>query len=180
MDLFHNSTRGELMTPPCNHVCPAGNDVQGFLHALARDDADEALRILLETSPLPAVCGRVCPAPCMDVLDRILGLGAQVVTDHRIDRQGLLELAKSHDAVLVATGLQELRALRLGTADSEAVVQVKAALAMEGLRFFLIRSPCPTGWKSEPAESVRLVRLAVETGLFLLYEVFNGRFYRIN
>lgn len=55
----------ENATPPCNYVCPAGNDVQGFLHALAEEKVDEALAILLETSPLPSVCGRVCPGFCM-------------------------------------------------------------------------------------------------------------------
>ena len=43
-----------------------------------------------------------------------------------------------------------------------------------------MHSPCPTGWKSEPAESVQLVRLAVRSGLFPLYEVWNGSEYRIN
>lgn len=55
----------ENATPPCNFICPAGNDVQGFLQALNNEDVDEALRILLESSPLPSVCGRVCPGFCM-------------------------------------------------------------------------------------------------------------------
>jgi 2-oxoacid:acceptor oxidoreductase gamma subunit (pyruvate/2-ketoisovalerate family) len=55
----------ENQTPPCNFICPAGNDVQGFLAELAKDRVDEALEILLRTSPLPSVCGRVCPGFCM-------------------------------------------------------------------------------------------------------------------
>jgi 2-oxoacid:acceptor oxidoreductase gamma subunit (pyruvate/2-ketoisovalerate family) len=55
----------ENATPPCNFVCPAGNDVQGFLAALNHDDVDGALAVLLKTSPLPSVCGRVCPGFCM-------------------------------------------------------------------------------------------------------------------
>jgi len=58
------------LTPPCNHVCPAGNDVRGFVEATGQKDYDLALSVLLETSPLPAVCGRVCPAPCMDTCNR--------------------------------------------------------------------------------------------------------------
>ncbi len=58
------------LTPPCNHVCPAGNDVRGFIDAVGKNDYDRALSVLLETSPLPAVCGRVCPAPCMDTCNR--------------------------------------------------------------------------------------------------------------
>jgi NADPH-dependent glutamate synthase beta subunit-like oxidoreductase len=55
----------ENATPPCNFICPAGNDVQGFLAALSRDEVNNALEILLRSSPLPSVCGRVCPGFCM-------------------------------------------------------------------------------------------------------------------
>ncbi|MBT8071479.1 MAG: 2-oxoacid:acceptor oxidoreductase family protein [Gammaproteobacteria bacterium] len=58
------------LTPPCNHVCPAGNDVQGFVAAVGKENYDKALGIILETSPLPAICGRVCPAPCMETCNR--------------------------------------------------------------------------------------------------------------
>jgi len=61
----------QRFTPPCNHGCPAGNDVRGFLEAVARDqDYTKALEIILQTSPLPGICGRVCPAPCMEACNR--------------------------------------------------------------------------------------------------------------
>jgi len=60
----------ENATPPCNFICPAGNDVQGFLAALTEEKVDEALEILLRTSPLPSVCGRVCPGFCMTQCNR--------------------------------------------------------------------------------------------------------------
>jgi 2-oxoacid:acceptor oxidoreductase gamma subunit (pyruvate/2-ketoisovalerate family) len=58
------------LTPPCNHTCPAGNDVQRFVEAVSREEYSEALRVILETSPLPGICGRVCPAPCMEACNR--------------------------------------------------------------------------------------------------------------
>jgi 2-oxoacid:acceptor oxidoreductase gamma subunit (pyruvate/2-ketoisovalerate family) len=58
------------LTPPCNHGCPAGNDVRGFVEAIGHEDYERALRIILETSPLPGVCGRVCPAPCTEACNR--------------------------------------------------------------------------------------------------------------
>jgi 2-oxoacid:acceptor oxidoreductase gamma subunit (pyruvate/2-ketoisovalerate family) len=64
------SPHQEERTPPCNAVCPAGNDVRGFIDAISDDVPTEALRILMETSALPGVCGRVCPAPCMDKCNR--------------------------------------------------------------------------------------------------------------
>ena len=57
--------------------------------------------------------------------------------------------------------------------------KMATALSMQGMRFLLIHSPCPTGWKSEPADSIDLVRIAVESGLFPVYEVFDGARYRI-
>ncbi len=64
---------------PCHARCPAGNDVRGFLGALAAGAVDRALEILLETSPLPGVCGRVCPHPCEDECNRIALDGAVAV-----------------------------------------------------------------------------------------------------
>lgn len=58
--------------------------------------------------------------------------------------------------------------------------KVRTAAGMPGFRFLLLLSPCPTGWKSEPQDSVDLVQLAVRSGLFPLYEVFDGARYRIN
>jgi len=58
--------------------------------------------------------------------------------------------------------------------------KIQRALKMTGFRFFLIHAPCPTGWKTEPAESVELVSLAVRSGVFPLYEIFDGVDYRIN
>lgn len=56
-------------------------------------------------------------------INRILGLGVDVETNHAIDRQTLLNLAGNHDAVLVATGQQALRDLQLGLNNIDAVVQ---------------------------------------------------------
>ena len=58
--------------------------------------------------------------------------------------------------------------------------KIRRARATRGFRFLLMLSPCPTGWKSEPAESVELIRAAVGCGLFPLYEVFDGLRYSIN
>lgn len=60
----------QQLTPPCNQGCPAANDVRSFVEAMGKDDATRALEILLETTPFPGVCGRVCPAPCMEACNR--------------------------------------------------------------------------------------------------------------
>ena len=58
--------------------------------------------------------------------------------------------------------------------------KVRFARQAKGFRFLLMLSPCPTGWKSEPDQSTELIELAVRSGLFPLYEIFDGVRYRIN
>ncbi len=51
-------------TSPCKVECPARNDVQGYVGLTAKGKYEEALKLIKNTSPFPAVCGRVCPHPC--------------------------------------------------------------------------------------------------------------------
>jgi NADPH-dependent glutamate synthase beta subunit-like oxidoreductase len=50
--------------PPCNHACPAGENVQRWLFHAESGDYEKAWQILTEDNPLPAVMGRVCYHPC--------------------------------------------------------------------------------------------------------------------
>jgi len=58
--------------------------------------------------------------------------------------------------------------------------KMEKALVMRGFRFLHVFSPCPTGWKSEPAAGIDLVRKAVRSGLFPVLEVEHGRDWTIN
>lgn len=57
---------------PCHHACPAGIDIQGYVGLVARGFYQEALDLINESIPLPAVCGRVCPHPCESACRRSL------------------------------------------------------------------------------------------------------------
>jgi 2-oxoacid:acceptor oxidoreductase delta subunit (pyruvate/2-ketoisovalerate family) len=50
--------------PPCNHACPAGENIQGWLAQAETGNYEAAWRVLVEDNPLPAVMGRVCYHPC--------------------------------------------------------------------------------------------------------------------
>jgi 2-oxoacid:acceptor oxidoreductase gamma subunit (pyruvate/2-ketoisovalerate family) len=56
---------------PCANSCPAGNDVVGFVQAMAKHGAEAAAAIIAKTSPFAAVCGRVCPGFCGQACNRI-------------------------------------------------------------------------------------------------------------
>jgi NADPH-dependent glutamate synthase beta subunit-like oxidoreductase len=58
------------LLPPCNHACPAGENIQAWLaHAQAGRYRDAWLT-LVRDNPLPAVHGRVCYHPCEDHCNR--------------------------------------------------------------------------------------------------------------
>ena len=56
--------------PPCNHACPADEDIQGWLFRAEVGDYGGAWRVLVETNPLPAVMGRACFRPCEAACNR--------------------------------------------------------------------------------------------------------------
>ncbi len=53
-------------------------------------------------------------------------------------------------------------------------VKVMRAMGIGGARYIHIHVPCPLGWGSQPADTIRIARLAVESGLFPLIEAENG------
>jgi len=55
--------------------------------------------------------------------------------------------------------------------------KVKTGLEMKGPAFVHVISPCVPGWKIPSNKSIELSRLAVETGIFPLYEIKNDRLF---
>ncbi len=49
---------------PCKNTCPAGVDVQGYISLIEKGLYSEAIGLIKEVNPLPAICGRVCVRPC--------------------------------------------------------------------------------------------------------------------
>ena len=56
--------------PPCNHQCPAGEDIQGWLFRAESADYESAWRHLTRDNPFPAIMGRVCYHSCEDACNR--------------------------------------------------------------------------------------------------------------
>ena len=56
--------------PPCNHACPAGENIQQWLYHAESGDYEAAWRELVKDNPLPAVMGRVCYHPCETACNR--------------------------------------------------------------------------------------------------------------
>jgi 2-oxoacid:acceptor oxidoreductase delta subunit (pyruvate/2-ketoisovalerate family) len=70
--------------PPCNHACPAGEDIQGWLYYAEAGDYQKAWRKLVENNPLPAIMGRACYHPCETACNR--GQLDKPVNVHAVER----------------------------------------------------------------------------------------------
>lgn len=46
---------------PCSKGCPLGNDIPSFIKNIKEGKYENAYNVLLETTVLQAICGRICP-----------------------------------------------------------------------------------------------------------------------
>jgi homotetrameric NADPH-dependent glutamate synthase len=54
----------------CREACPIHMNVLGYINLIANGRIKEAYDLIRSTNPLPAVCGRVCYAPCEKACNR--------------------------------------------------------------------------------------------------------------
>ena len=85
-------------------------------------------------------------------------------------KKNLPEIMVAHNVPYVATATHSY--------PIDFMEKVKKAREIKGPAYIHCLSVCPTGWRAAPELCIELGRLAVETGIFPLYEVENGR-YRI-
>ncbi len=55
--------------------------------------------------------------------------------------------------------------------------KAKKAATAPGPAYLHLYCPCPTGWRAAPDSAISLSKLAVETKVFPLYEVIDGRYF---
>ncbi len=55
------------------------------------------------------------------------------------------------------------------------IAKLRKAARIRGFKYIHLHAPCPVGWRFDPSLTVRVARLAVETGMWILYEYENGR-----
>jgi pyruvate ferredoxin oxidoreductase beta subunit len=80
-------------------------------------------------------------------------------------------IAMAHDVPYVATAtVADLR-------DLEA--KVEHAMTLHGPRYLHVLVPCPLGWGTLSSQTIEIARLAVESGLFPVFEAENGEVTRV-
>jgi pyruvate ferredoxin oxidoreductase beta subunit len=83
-------------------------------------------------------------------------------------KKNMPEIAAAHNIPYVATASPSY--------PFDLMDKVAKGVAVPGPAYIHVLSVCPTGWRSPTDTVVRLGRLAVETGMFPLYEVENGQY----
>ncbi|NAS89309.1 pyruvate synthase subunit beta [ANME-1 cluster archaeon AG-394-G21] len=83
-------------------------------------------------------------------------------------KKNMPEIAVAHNIPYVATACPSY--------PLDLMAKVKRGAEMDGPAYIHILSVCPTGWRSPTDITIELGRLAVETGVFPLYEVINGEY----
>jgi pyruvate ferredoxin oxidoreductase beta subunit len=84
------------------------------------------------------------------------------------NKKDMLKIMEAHDIAYIATTSP---AYPLDLYD-----KFVKAKRIRGTRYMQIHIPCPPGWGYPPRDTVKLARLAIETGVFVLFEVENGKF----
>ena len=83
-------------------------------------------------------------------------------------KKNMPAITAAHDIPYVATACPSY--------PFDLMAKVARGAAIHGPAYVHILSVCPTGWRSAPDLTIRIGRLAVETGMFPLYEVEDGKY----
>ncbi len=87
-------------------------------------------------------------------------------------KKNMAEIAVAHNIPYVATATHGY--------PFDLMAKVAKAVATPGPAYVHVLAVCPTGWRSPTDTINRQARLAVQTGVFPLYEVEDGKKYTIN
>ncbi len=88
--------------------------------------------------------------------------------------KGKEEWRKDVAQIMVAHGIPYVATASLAY-PTDMFRKFAKAKEIKGTRYIEIQAPCPPGWKFPSSHTVKIARLAVQTGMWLLYEYENGR-----
>ena len=90
----------------------------------------------------------------------------------RLRKKNIVEVLVAHRIPYVATASIAF--------PDDLLRKAQKAKETKGSKFLHIYASCPTGWRIPSEMSVKIARMAVQTNIFPLYEVEDGRKYTIN
>lgn len=87
--------------------------------------------------------------------------------------KGKLQVKKDVPAIIAAHGIPYV-ATASAAFPLDLYDKVKKATTIAGPKYIHVHTPCPPGWAFDTRYTIKVGKLAVETGLFDLYEIENG------
>ncbi|MEM3038552.1 MAG: 3-methyl-2-oxobutanoate dehydrogenase subunit beta [Thermoplasmata archaeon] len=85
------------------------------------------------------------------------------------------EVKKNMMEIMIAHRVPYAASVSVGFPE-DFIRKLQQANREKGLRFIHAFSPCPPGWRYDPAKTIEIARLAVETNVFPLFEVRHGKY----
>ena len=86
---------------------------------------------------------------------------------NKTDKKPMPEIAAAHKIPYVATATVGY------IKDLEK--KVKKALSIKGPKYLQVHCPCPLGWAHDPSLTIKVAKMAVQTGLIPIFEMENGK-----
>ncbi len=86
-------------------------------------------------------------------------------------KKNMAAIAAAHNIPYVATSCSSY--------PFDIMTKVQKAIKIKGPSYIHILSVCPTGWRCPSNQTIKVGRLAVETGIFPVYEIEDGQ-YKLN
>ena len=83
-------------------------------------------------------------------------------------KKNMAAIAAAHNIPYVATTTSSY--------PFDIIAKIEKARKIKGPSYIHILSVCPTGWRSASNQTITMGRLAVETGIFPVYEIENGKY----
>lgn len=89
--------------------------------------------------------------------------------------RGKLQKKKEVPAIIAAHGIDYV-ATASAAFPLDLYDKIRKAKTISGPKYIHVHCPCPAGWGFDPRYTVKIGKLAVETGLYDLYEIEQGKF----
>lgn len=84
------------------------------------------------------------------------------------------EPKKDLEKIMLGHAIPYLATVSVAYPD-DALRKFQKARTIRGTKFLHLLSPCPPGWRIDPAKSVQVTRMATQAKVFPIYEVENGK-----
>jgi pyruvate/2-oxoacid:ferredoxin oxidoreductase beta subunit len=93
--------------------------------------------------------------------------------------KGKQEQKKNIPMIFAAHGVPYIATASVGYPE-DLIAKINYGKTIEGFKMLIIQSPCPVGWRFDPAKTIEIARLGVQTGIWPIYEIIDGERFKLN